>query len=174
MFRALCIFVLVSCAPGTPSSSQGPPLDSTSESLVGMWTLESRQDRTLDGAVHVDTTLGEVPLGLLIYDRSGHVAAQLMKHDRTVASGSSVTVMGGTSNNTGNIAGYDAYFGTYTVNPTSKTVTHHLDGALVPSDIGKSLVRHYQLSPGILRLWLDTTTPAGTPIIRTLTFRRVP
>ena len=36
------------------------------------------------------------------------------------------------------INGYDAYFGTYTINVRLHKVTHHLEGALVSSDIGKN------------------------------------
>jgi hypothetical protein len=36
------------------------------------------------------------------------------------------------------IDGYDAYFGTFTINVRLHKVTHHLEGALVSSDIGKN------------------------------------
>ena len=43
------------------------------------------------------------------------------------------------------INGYDAYFGTYTINVRLHKVTHHLEGALVSSDIGKNVTRSFRL-----------------------------
>ena len=44
------------------------------------------------------------------------------------------------------INGYDAYFGTYTINVRLHKVTHHLEGALVSSDIGKKFNRSFRFS----------------------------
>jgi hypothetical protein len=45
------------------------------------------------------------------------------------------------------IDGHDAYFGTYTINVRLHKVTHHLEGALVSSDIAKNFNRSF-LFPG--------------------------
>src|SRR5207247_5982542 len=44
--------------------------------LIGSWSLVSRQTTLADGKVVGDPGLSAVPKGILIYDRSGHVAAQ--------------------------------------------------------------------------------------------------
>jgi len=51
---------------------------------VGSWRLVSRQSRKANGEVEPDTGLSATPVGVLIYDQSGHVAAQLSRRDRTV------------------------------------------------------------------------------------------
>ena len=43
------------------------------------------------------------------------------------------------------ISGYNAYFRTYTINVRLHKVTHHLEGALVSSGIGKNFNRSFQL-----------------------------
>ncbi len=53
--------------------------------LIGSWRLVSRQSRKASGELEADPGLSTVPLGVLIYDQSGHVAAQLSRRDRTIA-----------------------------------------------------------------------------------------
>jgi hypothetical protein len=171
--RITCsVFLVVLIAHLTGSGQQSATHKSDRVLLLGTWVLVSRQDRTAGGQLRAETNLGDAPVGLLIYDATGHVAAQLMNRARTVTPGSMVTVMGGKANNSGSIAGYDAYFGTYSVNTESRTVTHHLDGALVPTDVGKSVTRKYEISTDTLKLSLETTAADGTAVTRTLVWVR--
>jgi hypothetical protein len=57
------------------------PLSAT---LPGSWKLLSRVDVTAAGERRPEPALGEDPLALLIYDRSGHFAAQFMRRERSV------------------------------------------------------------------------------------------
>src|SRR5215831_15533034 len=97
-----------------------------SSSLPGTWLLESRIDVTASGERRPEASLGEDPIALLIYDRSGHFAAQFMKRDRSAIVTDAPT---GVTNNTRARGGYDAYFGTYTVDDTANAVTQHLLGS---------------------------------------------
>jgi hypothetical protein len=54
-----------------------------SGTLPGTWELLSRIDVTDSGERRVDPALGDDPIAILIYDRSGHFAAQFMKRDRS-------------------------------------------------------------------------------------------
>ena len=92
------------------------------------------------GNVIPEPSLGSDPLGYLIYDSKGHVAAQLTARSRSSASVGTVTSEAN-SNNPAQIGGYDAYFGRYEVDTKSGTVTHILDGALAPANAGAA---HYQ------------------------------
>ena len=82
---------------------------SLSADLPGTWRLESRVDVTPAGKRQPDPLLGEDPVALLIYGRTGHFSAQFMKRDR-----SSVVqaAPANAKNNTQSHGGYDAYFGT--------------------------------------------------------------
>jgi hypothetical protein len=68
--------------------------------------------------------------------------------------------------------GYEAYFGTYTIDETNHTVTHHVEGALAAADVGKSLVRNFQVSGEKLTIVVRTSSPKEKQI-RTLTWERV-
>lgn len=143
---------------------------SLSSNLPGTWLLESRHDVTAAGERHPDPLLGEDPVALLIYDRTGHFAAQFMKRDR-----SNVTPSGQTNakNNTQAQGGYDAYFGTYAVDDSKGVVTQQLMGSLSAGNVGMVLSRAMEVRDDALLIKLETTAADGTPVVRTLTWRRL-
>jgi hypothetical protein len=138
--------------------------------LVGTWRLVSREDHTSAGERRVDPGLGADPLALLAYDGAGNFMAQFMKRDR------SNDVIAGTGrasvNNSAAVNGYDAYFGTYTVDEASGSVTQFLEGALSPSDVGKTVTRGMRVEEDRLIIQLATTSADGEPITRTLIWLR--
>lgn len=141
-----------------------------SATLPGTWQLTSRIDVTASGARVPEPSLGENPLALLIYDGNGHFAAQFMRRDRSsgVPDGPS-----GASNNSRAQGGYDAYFGTYTVDDAKSTVTQHLLGALSQENVGAVLTRAMHVTGDRLVIELETTAADGTALVRTLTWQRV-
>ncbi len=147
---------------------------SRTNQLVGTWRLVSREERLSNGKTSVDPSLGTTPVGYLMYDQSGHMAVQLMRRDRpTPALESDCKGTPQNGSNSSAIFGYDAYFGTYTVNGQEGTVTHHLEGALSPSDVGKDLKRSFTVSDDRLAIRLATNSPDGSRITRTLIWQRV-
>jgi hypothetical protein len=138
--------------------------------LPGSWLLESRIDVTTSGRRHPDPLLGEDPVALLVYDHSGHFSAQFMKRDRSVLTQAAPA---NASNNTQAQAGYDAYFGTYSVDDTRGTVTQELLGSLSQGNVGMVLTRAMHVQGNTLVISLDTTAVDGTPVTRTLTWRRL-
>jgi len=138
--------------------------------LPGTWRLESRVDVTADGVEHPDPALGSDPVALLMYDRSGHFAAQFMKRDR-----SSVLEDGraGAANNTQARDGYDAYFGTYTVDDSTGIVTQRLEGSLSRAHVGAVLSRTMTVERDRLVIKLATNASDGAPVTRTLIWERV-
>jgi hypothetical protein len=118
----------------------------------------------------MDPSLGDDPIAILIYDRSGHFAAQFMKRDRSSAS---VDAPSGALNNSRAQGGYDAYFGTYTVDDKQGTVTQRLVGALSNENVGQVLTRAMTVDGNALNIRLKTTSTQGEPIKRTLTWNRV-
>jgi lipocalin-like protein len=145
-----------------------PPLSST---LVGSWELLTREDRTLGGEARIEPSLGADPIALLIYDGHGHFAAQFMKRNRDVAVDATTAPAG--PNNSRARGGYDAYFGTYTVDDAQGTVTQRLAAALSPENVGQVLTRAMTVDGDELTIRLETATASGEPIIRTLRWRRV-
>jgi hypothetical protein len=141
-----------------------------SKSLVGTWMLLSREDRTRDGALHPDASLGSDPIAMLVYDSAGHFAAQFMKRNRSGAA--PAAVQGGAPNNSRAQGGYDAYFGTYAVDDRNGTVTQRLAGALSEENVGHIFTRAMTVEGDELTIALETTALDGEPIVRTLRWRR--
>ena len=138
--------------------------------LIGTWKLVSREDRTPAGELQIDPALGRDPLALLVYDGAGNFSAQFMKRDR--ADSEPVTTRTGGSNNSAAVGGYDAYFGTYTVDEATGSVTQHLLGALSAGDVGKVVTREMHVEGDRLVIELETTGAAGEPVTRTLVWLR--
>ncbi len=141
-----------------------------SKTLAGTWQLLSRIDVTASGERCPEPSLGEDPVAVLMYDRAGHFAAQFMRRDRSVEVPDSPSVARNNSRATG---GYDAYFGTYTIDDERGTVTQHLLGALSRENVGAVLTRAMDVQGDSLVIRLETNAADGTAVTRTLTWRRV-
>jgi hypothetical protein len=70
------------------------------------------------------------------------------------------------------VGGYDAYFGTYTVDEVAGTVTQQLVGALSPGDVGKVVTREVRIDDDRLTIELATSSADGEPLTRTLVWLR--
>lgn len=141
-----------------------------SRTLPGTWRLVSRIDVAANGERRVDPALGEDPIALLFYDRSGNFAAQFMKRDRSAIA---ELVGGPAKNNSRAKDGYDAYFGSYTVDDAAGTVTQKLAGALSKENVGHVLTREMTVEGDELKIELETTSVEGEPVTRTLRWKRV-
>jgi Lipocalin-like domain len=140
--------------------------------LVGTWELVSRIDRDPAGRVLSETGLGATPVGYLIYDAAGHVAAQLAARDRPA--GICDTMPGPIeANNNATIGGYTAYFGRYQIDTVAGVVTHDLEGALAPRDVGRRLTRRFQVRGDTLTIQFEPGGRAEPRRTRTLILRRV-
>ena len=139
-----------------------------SEALPGTWELLSRIDTDAYGARRPEPSLGEDPIALLIYDRAGNFAAQFMKRDRSSIVDSAATG----PNNSRAIGGYDAYFGTYTINDEDGTVTQVLRGSLSNENVGMTLTRAMTVVDDTLIIRLQTTS-GGETVMRELRWKRL-
>jgi hypothetical protein len=142
-----------------------------SASLIGTWELLSREDRTHAGERRIEPSLGSDPIALLYFDRSGHFAAQFMKRDRGITPDTEAVNL--VPNNSRARGGYDAYFGTYTVDEARGTVTTRLTGALAPENVGQVYVRAMSVAGDELTIRLDTASAGGEPVTRTLRWKRI-
>ena len=152
------------------SPSASTPL---SERMIGTWELISREDHTASGERRIDPALGADPLGILVYDRGGRFAAQFMKRDRTTPAADIAHPAATQSNNTRARDGYDAYFGTYTVDDVREEVTQQLLAALSAENVGHTVTRALHVEGDALVIRLETTTTEGEPVTRVLRWRRV-
>jgi hypothetical protein len=93
-----------------------------------------------------------------------------MKRDRSAVLSEGAI---GATNNTRAQAGYDAYFGTYTVDDTASTVTQRLLGSLSRENAGAVLTREMHVRGDELVIRLHTSAADGVAVTRTLRWRRV-
>src|ERR1700689_1438034 len=115
---------------------------SAKEQLIGAWHLEHIDASGPDGKAMPAAQ----PKGMLIYTRDGHVSVQLM-YPETALSNEYV------------LKGYEASFGSYDVNETAHTVTHHVQGSITRDLlVGKDLPRKFEFTPEA-RLLIRSTRP---------------
>ncbi len=101
--------------------------------LVGTWHLASAEGRQPDGSRNYP--YGQNPLGILIYDRHGNMAVQIVGRDRPVFK--SMDQKGGTPQEAKDALDRAAvYFGTYEIEEQADTVCHHVQGSVFPNWIG--------------------------------------
>jgi hypothetical protein len=124
--------------------SQAASRVSDGERLIGAWHLEHIDSPGTDGKPS-DTPQ---PTGMLIYTRDGHMSVQLM-YPKSAGSLSNEYVRNG----------YEASFGSYSIDERTHTLTHHVQGS-VTGDVlvGKDLPRIYTLT-GDGRLVIRSANP---------------
>jgi hypothetical protein len=129
-----------------------PPSASDKEIMrkfVGTWKLAALNgERPTTGAANA---VSDQATGTIIYDNTGHVAVQILyklNRDKFVGGPSNGT----TEEKAAAFDSYTAYWGTYTVNAKAGTVTHHIQGALNPNNVGKDNLRYYEFHGNRLTL----------------------
>ena len=128
---AVCLFVMAAMAHSggeDRSANEG-----IRKQFVGAWRLARLERPAADGKIrNAETT------GLLVFTRDGHISVQVMERNPLAqeTAGPEQYSQGG----------YEASFGTYEIDESSRTFTFHVEGALVRSLIGKDLPRSFELS----------------------------
>jgi hypothetical protein len=141
------------------------------DQLIGAWRLLSAEFRSSDAKIAYPW--GKNATGLLIYNASGYVSAQIMNPDRPKFA--SRDNLKGTPEET-KLAfdGYQAYYGTFEIDEKEKMVIHHITGNLFPNAIGVAFKRYYEFSSND-RLTLSTPpmTMSGERIAGLLIWERI-
>jgi len=153
------------------------PTADLAHAMVGIWRLLTREDYDGSGRRVIDPVMGADPLGILSFSQT-HFAAQFMRRDRGTG-GTSAAVAAATiqatpgANNSLASNGYDAYFGTYTLDAPAGLLTTDLEGAITPANVGQSFTREIRVVGDRLSIRLATNAADGVPITRTLVFERL-
>jgi hypothetical protein len=115
--------------------------------IVGTWSLVSV---TVDRDGNKTEPFGPNPLGLLVFDRSGHVSLIVSRAGLPkLASNNRMT--GTTEENKAIVRGSAAYFGTYIVSEADRMFTVHVEGGTFPNWIGTDQKRIFTISGDQLR-----------------------
>jgi hypothetical protein len=114
------------------------------ERLIGAWHLEHIDSPGADGK---PADIPQ-PTGMLIYTRDGHMSVQLM-YPASAGSLSNEYVRNG----------YEASFGSYSIDERTHTLTHHVQGSITGDAlVGKDLPRIYAFT-GDGRLVIRSANP---------------
>ena len=131
------VVILIAQVGARRASGQTASASGDAKRFIGTWRLVS-----------------DVSTGLMYYDNLGNMAAQVMPNRaRPKYAGAQPTPDEAKEA----ITGYLAYFGTYTVDESARTITHHRRGNINPGQTRDDAVRAYEFAPGD-RVVL---TPAG-------------
>lgn len=138
-----CVCALVALAV-TRTETQTAPRTGAAARLVGTWQLVSYESSDTES----QRFRGPHPIGLIYYDRTGHMAVQISPdRARRRFSGPQAGVFTGPQPTPDEaldaISGYAAYFGTYSVDERAQTVTHKRIGNINPGGVG-DFVRRYE------------------------------
>jgi hypothetical protein len=179
-----CLMLLLSlgillAVPNAALIAQPKPIPqqatSVREEFIGSWRLVSVETKRPNGEV-IFPFYGKHPEGLLIYDRSGWMSVQIVSDPKPLvpSTPSREIFLGATAaEKVTAIDGYYAYFGTWTVNPSSSTVTHHIQQSLYPGERGEEGVRRFAFAGNRLML-IAKTHEMGEEHERSLVWERLP
>ena len=161
-------FILISClaialadmnpvarAQETAATEQAAPVASPiAGKLVGAWRLVSVETIRSNGEV-IYPFYGRHPEGLLIYDSSGWMSVQIVSDPKpTVPTTTSREnfLAAPLADKATAIDGFYSYYGTWNVDPSGLTVTHHIQQSLYPGERGQEGVRRLTLDGNRLTL----------------------
>ena len=116
--------------------------------------------------------LGQDVVGQLFYDVGANMSAHVMRVDRP-AFASNDPGSGTDAELRAAFEGHVSYFGTYTVNPTARTVTHHVRGASYPNWVGYDQIRYYRIEGPHLVLSTPPILDRGEALEYILTWERM-
>jgi hypothetical protein len=147
---------------GGPLAAQPPAADALKR-LAGNYRLVTFVNFDEKGAAREAGYEG----GRIMYDTAGNMAAQLMRVNRKPISQPSTEAERASA-----YAGYVAYYGKVTLDPSQSKVTHHVEGSTNPNWPKTDLVRYYEFSPDGKRLMLSIKNAQGR-VTGTLTWERI-
>lgn len=131
--RLLPALLLVIGLGAGSAIAQSPPQGEAAKRFFGAWRYVGTW---IDGKPRPGR--GVDPKGMIYYDPSGAMAAQIAPDRHVKMAGAEPTPEEAKAA----LADYVAYFGTYTINERAGTVTHHRQGNVQPGD-RPDLVRTY-------------------------------
>lgn len=152
-----------------PAAHAGEASPLTARDLVGSWRLTGIETEDSTG-VHPDPFYGSGTTGLLIYDASGTLSVQIAGAQRPrvdapaarpAPTGKPVVARAKAAL----LDSYYAYYGTWTFDPATATVTHHVQGSLYSGEEGASYAQQVQIE-GRRLVFLRTRTTAGGKIVQ--------
>lgn len=169
--------LLMLAAGALCAADTGPGRHATTrQDLIGVWRLVSigvegpggRQD---------DPFYGGGSRGLLIYDASGWFSVQIEGSSRPTVQIPSVRPEAAQTDSTARakaaaLDSYYAYYGTWTFDPATSTITHHAQGALYPVEDHATYPQHVEVVSNHMS-FTRSQNVAGQASVQTKLWQRV-
>ena len=156
---------LMTVAVLTANLPDGAAQGTVRAQLIGHWRLIG-SEQVREGEAPV-LSLGPSPAGMISYTADGHMLAQLSSTIRPKVRAADATA----EQQRELLRSYTAYFGTFDVDETTRTVTHHRDGSQVPGE--RDFVRAIDLRGNRLVLTTPTTLVDGKKRFARITWERL-
>jgi hypothetical protein len=172
MFIRKYALIVAALAVGTLGAADGR-VPRTTRDLIGAWRLV---DIEVDGR-EVDPFYGRGSRGLLIYDSSGWFSVQIEGAGRPTVQVPPVRPAQEEGEATARLKtavldSYYAYYGTWSFEAATSTVTHHAKGALYPGEDAATYAQHVEIV-GRRLSFSRTQTIAGHVSVQTKRWERV-
>ena len=151
----LVVFLIVGLGEMRPAQAAGTISD---QDLIGTWRLISVETIRPNGEV-IYPFYGKHPEGLLIYDPSGWMSVQIVSDPKPAVPTTSSRegfLAANPDDKITAVNGYYAYYGTWTLDASAHTVTHHIQQSLYPGENGSEGTRQMQLEGNHLTLLAKT------------------
>jgi len=174
---AKCALVLLMLAAGVLCTADaGAGRRTVRQDLLGAWRLVGIDVEGPAGR-EADPFYGNGSRGLLIYDASGWFSVQIEGSGRPAVEVPAVRPVGGQSDSTARLKAaaldsYYAYYGTWSFDPATSTVTHHAEGALYPAEDDATYPQHVEVV-GKSMSFTRTQNVAGRSTMQTKRWQRV-
>jgi hypothetical protein len=148
----------------------------TQQELIGAWRLVNIEVEGPAGR-EVDPFYGSGSRGLVIYDASGWFSVQIEGSGRPAVQVPSVRPASDKSESTARLKAavldsYYGYYGTWSFDPVTSTVTHHAKGALYPGEDEATYAQHVEIV-GRRMIFSRTQNTAGHVTVQTKRWERV-
>ena len=152
--QRLCILLLLCNA----AFSLAQKSTAIKDQLAGSWRLVSIETIRPSGEI-IYPFYGKHPQGLLMYDRSGWMSVQIVAEPMPMVPRTTSReefLKAPQSEKVAAIDGYYAYYGTWSVDDSASTVTHHIRQSLMPGERDQDGVRGVSLQGNRLTLTAKT------------------
>jgi hypothetical protein len=136
--------------------------------IVGTWAFVASEWKRADG--RHSNPFGAGAMGVLMYDATGHMSAQIMHADRPP-----VTTIAPTIDAAFGLAipGFLAYAGTYEIDDASGLVTHRVIVSSFPPWLGSEHRRRFEIAGDKLTLRDDLATADGVAVAASTMWQRM-
>lgn len=137
--------------------------------FIGSWSLVSITNFHQDGTKV--QPYGKNPEGLLIFDKDGNYAIQILKENRPlIISGNKNTST--PEENAAIVKGFNAHYGKYLVDTKKKIITFEILHASFPNWEHKVQRRSYNYNSDVIKYIVTNTTQGGDSVLAEVVWKR--